>query len=64
MSIRKTNPNEYRLAEKIVHLQNALETANNVLNKNGMLGVLPDHSVSFWKGKKFHKEVREILKDL
>jgi len=53
----------YKLAEKIVHLQDALDTANSVLKKNGKLGVLPDSSVSFRKGQKFHKRVREILQE-
>jgi len=52
----------YALAMKIVHLENALNTANSVLNKHGMLGVLPNHSVSFRKGRTFHKKVREVLK--
>lgn len=56
---------EYGLAMQIVHLQDALDQANKNAKERGMLGVLPQHgSPSFRNAKKFHKRVREILKDI
>ena len=52
---------EYRLAEKIVHLQDALNQSNSLLNKDGNLGVIPNHSVSFRESQSFHKKVRKVL---
>lgn len=57
------NSKEYQLAERIVHLEEALTTANSILNKEGKLGVLPNGSVSFHEGKKFHKKVRVVLNE-
>ena len=58
----KRDSNEYRLAEKIVHLEDALKTANQELNKLGKFGVLPNRSVDFKDGSEFHKRVRDIIK--
>ena len=55
------NSNEYRLAEKIIHLQDALNKSNSLLNMDGKLGVLPNHSVSFRDSSSFHKRVRKLL---
>lgn len=60
----KTDPKSYTLAMKIIHLEDALKMANKLLNANGKLGVLPDHSVSFREGRKFHRRVREVLKNV
>lgn len=55
------NTMEYQLAEKIVHLEDALSTANKLLNEDGKLGVLPSRSVRFREGNTFHKRVRQLL---
>lgn len=55
------NTIEYQLAERIVHLEDALSTANKLLNEDGKLGVLPSRSVRFRDGKTFHKRVRKTL---
>lgn len=56
---------EYLLAEKIVFLQNALDTANMILNNNGMLGVMADSTgVNFRNASKHHKKIRNVLKDI
>lgn len=57
------NTIEYALAEKIVHLQDALELANKILNDKKLLGVLPSRSVSFRESNKHHKKVRYVLKN-
>ena len=54
---------EYKLAEKIVFLQEALKTANDTLNKSGMIGVLPSSSVSFREASSHHAKVRKTLKN-
>lgn len=59
----KRDSKEYRLAERVIHLENALKTANQILNENGLLGVLPDFSVSFHEAPKFHSKVRKELKN-
>jgi len=51
----------YKLGEQIVHLQDALAQANQNLKNAGILGVLPDTSVSFRKAQRFHKRVRTVL---
>ena len=55
---------EYVLAERIVFLEEALSTANDVLKENRLLGVLPSMGVSFRKASKHHKKVREILNNI
>ena len=55
------NSKEYELAEKIVHLQEALDLANKILKEHGKLGVLPNYGVSFKESAMFHKKVRELL---
>ena len=55
------NTIEYQLAERIVHLEDALKTANKLLNEDGKLGVLPDRSIRFREGQTFHKRVRKTL---
>jgi len=52
---------EYRLAEKIVHLEIALELANHMLKNNHKLGVIPNQNVRFKDGNSFHKKVRKII---
>lgn len=54
---------EYKLAERIVHLEDALDTANCLLNKDGKLGIIPNHGVDFREGRKFHKRVNKILNE-
>lgn len=54
---------EYRLAEKIVHLQEALNLSNSLLNGYGSLGVISNHSVSFRESPTFHKKVRKVLNE-
>lgn len=58
------NSQEYKLAEKVVFLTKALKMSNKMLNEDGKLGVLPDHSISFKESKKHHKEVRKILETI
>jgi hypothetical protein len=58
------NSVEYRLAERVVFLQDALETANGILNDEGKFGVLPNMSVSFKKSSSHHKKVRDTIKEL
>ncbi len=53
---------EYKLAERIIHLERALKIANGELKKRHSLGVGTDFQVSFREASKFHKEVREIIK--
>lgn len=60
MRIERTDET-YRMAEQIVHLEQALERANAILNNDGKLGVLPNHSVSFRNGRSFHKKVKKVL---
>lgn len=60
----KRNSGEYQLAERIVHLQAALDMANQELNKEGKLGVLPSRSTSFRKANAFHKKVRNVLGEI
>ncbi len=55
------NSKEYQLAERIVFLEEALQTANDILNKNNLLGVLPNRSVSFRGASKHHSKVRKTL---
>jgi len=55
------NAREYALAIRVVHLENALQIANNLLNKDGKLGVLASRSIRFRDGMKFHKRVRKII---
>jgi hypothetical protein len=55
------NSREYKLAEKIVFLTEALKRSNKILNEDEKLGVLPNHSISFKESKKHHKEVRKII---
>jgi hypothetical protein len=38
---------EYRLAERIVHLEDALGYANKMLTEHNMFGVLPSSSIEF-----------------
>jgi hypothetical protein len=52
---------EYRLAERIVHLEEALDLANKLLNDDGNLGVIPSRTVRFRKSANFHKKVREVI---
>lgn len=52
---------ERRLATKVVHLEEALELANELLKKHGCMGVLPNESVYFKKAKKFYSKVNKIL---
>lgn len=55
---------EYHLGERVLRLEEALKTANNILRKNGMLGVLPQYSPpSFREANAYHARVRKILKD-
>ncbi len=55
---------EYHLAEMIIHLQDALKTANENAHKHGMLGVLPQTtSPTFRNAAKFHARVRKLLKE-
>jgi hypothetical protein len=54
---------EYKLAEKIVQLEKALRVANRALELSGSYGVHPDISVSFRESQKFHKRVREVIKE-
>lgn len=54
---------EYRLAERVAQLERALEKANELLNNKNSLGVNPDNSVRFRESQKFHKRVREIIKE-
>lgn len=56
--------NEYRLAERIVHLEDALKIANENARKHGMLGVGAGSGVSFRRANSFHARVRKILKEL
>jgi uncharacterized coiled-coil DUF342 family protein len=56
--------NEYRLAEKIVHLQEALRLANKSLNEDGKLGVCVSQTVGFRDGAKFHAKVRTVLESI
>lgn len=62
--MRPYSEREYRLAEKIIHLEDALNTANGVLNRHKLLGVLPNDSVSFKESSAFYKRVREMLKKI
>lgn len=54
----------YTLAVRIVHLQEVLDEANCALNKHGLLGVIPDLSISFRKSSAFHAKVRKVLKNI
>jgi hypothetical protein len=54
----------YHLAERIVQLEDAINTANKTLEKNGLLGVLPQAgNPAFGEASKFHARVRKILKN-
>lgn len=54
----------YRLAEKILRLQQALDQANKNAKKQGMLGVLPQNGPpSFNEAKSYHSKVRNIVKE-
>jgi hypothetical protein len=56
---------EYQLAERIIHLEDALHIANENARKEGKLGVGAQTSgVSFHKAATFHARVRRILKNL
>lgn len=57
--IRETQT--YKIGEKVVHLEDALKQANKILNEHGLLGVLPNHSISFTESNRFHKRVRQVL---
>lgn len=58
------NTREYRLAEKILRLEEALEQANTNAKKNGLLGVLPQNtSPTFGGSMAYHARVRKILRD-
>lgn len=53
--------NEYALAEKVVFLKYALESANKRLNKMGKWGIIPNFSVRWYEGQSHHKKVRDLL---
>lgn len=56
---------EYLLAEKIIHLEDALKTANENARKYGRLGVgVQSDGPSFRNANTFHARVRKILKEL
>jgi hypothetical protein len=55
---------EYKLAERILHLEDALNTANKNAKRNGMLGVIANTCVSFSQASAFHARVRKILKEI
>lgn len=56
---------EYRLAEMVIHLQDALDTANANAKKKGMFGVSPQYGLpSFHEASKFHARVRKLIKSL
>jgi len=64
MEIR-TGGKEYQLAMMVIHLQDALDTANANAKKIGHLGVLPQYGQpSFREASKFHARVRKLIKSL
>lgn len=58
------NSKEYKLAERIVFLQSALNTANERFKERGEFGVGPDNSISFRKAASHHAKVRRVLKEV
>lgn len=59
------NSTEYQLAERIIFLAAALTRANQMLNADGKLGVLPDSGpVRFREAAKHHAKVRTVLKNI
>jgi len=53
-----------RLAIKIVHLQEALDTANKNAKKDGKLGVLPNTGgPSFRESNGFRKKMKVVLEE-
>lgn len=53
---------EYRLAEQVLRLQEALDQANKNAKKNGMLGVgVQNNGPSFQESKSYHKKIKNII---
>ncbi len=54
----------YRLAEKLVHTQKALEAANRILTNTGlMFALIPDRTPPFCEASTFHAKVRKEIKE-
>lgn len=58
------NTKKYRLSERIVFLEDALNRANERFYANGKIGVSPDTSVSIKEIPTHYKKVRKILKNI
>jgi len=52
-----------RSVEELLHVEKALDVANELLFEAGIFGIIPSRSVSFREGRNFHKQVRDRVKE-